>query len=102
EKGVRLDPWQSVSLWHACRNAKEQLLTEDGPQQFPVTVLGGGSRLIGGTVTIDMQRADASEAILDGFFPPCAAADRPARQRASGFRELGLPYEADAGITRHL
>ena len=24
EKGVKLDPWQSVALWHACRNAKER------------------------------------------------------------------------------
>jgi hypothetical protein len=28
--------------------------------------------------------------------------DTPARQRASGFRELGLPFEADTAITRHL
>jgi len=25
EKGIDLDPWQTVSLWHACRAAKEQL-----------------------------------------------------------------------------
>ena len=26
EKGVNLDPWQSVALWHSCRAAKEILL----------------------------------------------------------------------------
>ena len=26
EKGVQLDPWQSVALWHSCRAAKETLL----------------------------------------------------------------------------
>ena len=26
QQGHDLDPWQSVSLWHACRDAKEQLL----------------------------------------------------------------------------
>ncbi len=26
EKGTKLDPWQSVALWHSCRNAKETLL----------------------------------------------------------------------------
>ena len=31
EKGVQLDPWQSVALWHSCRAAKETLLTPDGP-----------------------------------------------------------------------
>ena len=29
--GHQLDPWQSVSLWHACRNAKETMLASDGP-----------------------------------------------------------------------
>ncbi|NLD98901.1 MAG: Hsp70 family protein, partial [Fibrobacter sp.] len=32
DKGVNLDPWQAVSLWHACRAAKEQLLSENPPQ----------------------------------------------------------------------
>ena len=36
------------------------------------------------------------------FFPPCAVSDKPARRRASGFRELGLPFESDTAITRHL
>ncbi len=32
EKGVELDPWQSVALWHSCRAAKETLLTPSGPR----------------------------------------------------------------------
>ena len=31
EKGVKLDPWQSVALWHSCRTAKETLLAPGGP-----------------------------------------------------------------------
>ena len=31
EQGVKLDPWQSVALWHSCRTAKETLLAPDGP-----------------------------------------------------------------------
>ena len=42
------------------------------------------------------------ELLLDGFFPQCAITDKPARRPASGFREIGLPYESDAGVTRHL
>ena len=30
EKGVKLDPWQSVALWHSCRTAKEALLAAGG------------------------------------------------------------------------
>jgi molecular chaperone DnaK (HSP70) len=102
DKGLQLDAWQSVSLWHACRTAKEALLAPEGPQTHPVTVLGRGRRLVGGTVSVDLQREAVQTLLLDGFFPVCHIGDRPERRRASGFRELGLPYEADVAVTRHL
>ena len=102
EKGVNLDPWQSVSLWHACRTAKETLLGETGPRHHPVSVLGRGSKLVGGTVTVELDRDAVRDLLLNGFFPSCAIDEKPARRRASGFREIGLPFEADTGITRHL
>lgn len=102
EKGVKLDPWQSVSLWHACRMAKESLLGENAPDKHSVSVLGRGSRLIGGTVTADLARDDVVRLLIDGFFPQCDAAAQPTKARGSGFRELGLPYEADAAVTKHL
>ncbi len=102
EKGVKLDPWQSVALWHSCRAAKETLFAADGPQKHPVAVLGRGSRLIGGTVSIELERQAAADLLLEGFFPNCGATDRPKKRGASGFRELGLPFESDTAITRHL
>ncbi len=102
EKGVKLDPWQSVALWHSCRTAKEVLLAPEGPEKHPIAVLGRGSKLIGGTVSVDVDRAKAADLLLEGFFPSCAIDDRPARRRASGFQEIGLPFESDAAITRHL
>jgi hypothetical protein len=102
EKGVKLDPWQSVSLWHSSRAAKEALLAEGGPKKHPISVLGRGSKLIGGTVTVDVDRKSAAELLLEGFFPKCGVADRPARRRLSGFQEIGLPFESDTAVTRHL
>jgi molecular chaperone DnaK (HSP70) len=102
DKGLQLDAWQSVSLWHACRAAKEALLARKGPKTHPVTVLGRGRRLVGGTVSVDLQREAVQTLLLDGFFPVCNVDDRPERRRASGFRELGLPYESDVAVTRHL
>jgi hypothetical protein len=102
QKGVQLDPWQSVALWHSCRNAKETLLDANGPKKHPVTVLGRGSKLIKGTVSVDVEREAAGQLLVEGFFPQCQLGDEPARQRASGFRELGLPFESDTAITRHL
>ena len=102
EKGTHLDPWQSVALWHACRSAKEALLADGGAATHPVAVLGRGSKLVGGTVAVDLQRQAVKQLLVDGFFPHCNISDRPTRRRASGFREIGLPYEADTAITRHL
>jgi molecular chaperone DnaK (HSP70) len=104
EKGVKLDPWQSVALWHSCRAAKEALLDADGKpvDKYPIAVLGRGSRLIGGTVSLDITRDDVSRILVEGFFPHCKVSDRPARRAVSGFRELGLPYENDTAVTRHL
>ena len=102
QKGVQLDPWQSVALWHSCRTAKETLLAVDGPKKHPIAVLGRGSKLIKGTVSVEVEREAAGNLLVEGFFPQCQLGDEPARRRASGFRELGLPFESDTAITRHL
>lgn len=102
KKGVKLNPWQSVSLWHSCRAAKESLLSTDGPEKQSISVLGRGSKLIGGTVSVEVDRTSVANLLVDGFLPKCSATDRPQKQRASGFQEIGLPFESDPGITRHL
>ncbi|MBE7454605.1 MAG: Hsp70 family protein [Kofleriaceae bacterium] len=102
EQGKQLDVLQRRALVHACRRAKETLLADDAPASAPVSLLGRGSKLIGGTLRVDLARDDARALLVDGFFPTCAAEDRPARRRAAGLRELGLHYAADAAVTRHL
>jgi hypothetical protein len=101
-KGVQLDPWQSVALWHSCRAAKESLLMPGGPETHGISVLGRGRKLIGGTVSVEVDRGSVSKLLIDGFFPHCRPTDQPVRQRASGFREIGLPFESDTAITRHI
>jgi hypothetical protein len=102
EKGLQLDPWQSVALWHSCRAAKETLLQGNGPEKHTIAVLGRGRKIIGGTVSIEVDRRTISELLIDGFFPRCQISDRPARQGISGFREIGLPFQPDTAVTRHL
>lgn len=100
--GHTLDPWQTVSLWHACRNAKEAMLAPDGPATHTISVLGRGSKVIGGTVSVEIDRQAVMQLLVDGFFPRCNLADSPKRGARSGFREIGLPYEHDTAVTRHL
>ena len=40
--------------------------------------------------------------LLDGFFPAVSSQDMPQARRRVGLQEIGLPYAADAAITRHL
>ena len=87
QQGVKLDAWQSVSLWHSCRDAKEVLLAADAPESHRVSVLGRGSKLIGGTVTVDVPRSLAVELLVGGFFP-CLCSGRPTAA-SSGIRLSG-------------
>ncbi|QDV68521.1 Chaperone protein DnaK [Rosistilla carotiformis] len=102
KKKTKLNPWQSVSLWHSCRAAKESLLAPEGSEKQTISVLGRGSKLIGGTVSVEVDRESISQLLVDGFLPKCGLDAVPQRQAASGFQEIGLPFESDPGITRHL
>lgn len=102
ERGTKLNPWQSVSLWHSCRKAKESLLSQGGHDPQTIAVLGRGSRLIGGTVQTEISRSEAEAILIDGFLPMCQVDAQPQRQPQSGFQEIGLPYEHDTAITKHI
>jgi hypothetical protein len=102
-KGTRLDGLQLHALWHNCRVAKEKLLDPASKAaEEPVTILGKGTGLVGGTIKAKLRRADLEAVLRDGFFPAVASDDLPQRQRRIGLQEIGLPYAADAAITKHL
>ncbi len=101
QEGHNLDAWQSVSLWHACRAAKETIFGPKPPKQYPLSILGRGKKLIGGTVSTKLDAATAAKTLLEGFFPLSGIEKRPVANRASGFREIGLPFESDPVITHH-
>jgi hypothetical protein len=100
--GQRVDTWQLHSLWHQCRLGKERLFEEPKIAKHAITLLGKGSKLVGGTIKSELLGEDLNQVLVEGFFPQVARNDLPARQRRIGFQELGLPYAADAAITRHL
>ena len=101
-KGTRIDGLQLQALWANCRTAKEKLLDpESKAKEVPVTILGKGTGLVGGTIKASLTRADLDQ-VLEGFFPAVASNDMPARARRVALQEIGLPYAADAAITRHL
>ncbi len=96
-----LDRRQWSVLIHRSRQAKETLLGRNPPERSTITVPGGGSKLLGGALSAELRRDEALELLVEGFLPRVPLSERPA-PRASGFRELGLPYAPDSGITRYL
>jgi molecular chaperone DnaK (HSP70) len=102
EKGKKLQGRQQRALVHACRRAKETLLGADAPASVPISILGTGSKLIGGTLRTEVTREDIENLVLGGFFPEVPAGARPQARRAVGLVELGLSYAQDAAVTRHL
>ena len=97
-----LDANQKIALVHGCRAAKEQLFANPGEKKAGITLLGKGSRAIGGSIKTGLDRATLEQVILNGFFPESAPDEMPARGRRLGLTEIGLPYAADPAITRHL
>ncbi len=98
----RLDDWQFRSLWYQCRYAKERLLSQSDVRKEPVVVLGRGTSLIGSTIKTELTREEIERVLLEGFFPACELDDKPRRSTRVGIREMGLPYEEDPAITKHL
>jgi len=101
KNGTKLDANQMTQLTYACRSAKEQLLANPKLASAPVTVLGKGRSVVGGSIKYDLPRAEVEKVLVDGFFPECPR-DAAPDSTATGLQELGLPYVADPGITRHL
>ena len=100
--GQSIDAWQFRSLIQAARVAKEALFANDELDTVPVSVPSRGSSLMAGTVSTELARATLQAVAVDGFFADVEASDHPATAVGSALQELGLPYEADPVVTKHI
>ncbi|MFT3880822.1 MAG: Hsp70 family protein [Gemmatales bacterium] len=98
----KLDTGRFAQLTQACRAAKEILLTEKGPKEAPVTIMGRGRSVVASSLTATLTRAEVEEQIIEGFFPMVEWDSEPIRAKSTGIHEMGLPFVSDAAITRHL
>lgn len=97
----RLSTSDLYQLIEQCRTAKERLLAEDAPSQLTITLLGGGSKLIGSSRSTIITEEDVRRIALDGFFPMTSLDELPDKKR-SGVVEFGLPYTAEPAVTKHI
>lgn len=102
-KMPKLDTLQFQALWQQCRIAKERLLDPSyDKDEHPVTVLGRGTGLVGGTIRAKLTRDDVTQFVVEGFLPTVSPNEKTARARRAALAEIGLPYASDPRITAHL
>lgn len=100
--GETLDTSRFFALVHACRSAKEHLLSDDTAAQETVIVPARGRSVVGGTRTAVLSRDEVVDTVVHGFFPQRGFNDRPREEIAVPLQEWGLPYASDPEIPRHL
>lgn len=98
----KLNGLQWGVLRQQCRACKELLLGEDAPESATVTVPGSGSKLLGGSLSTEVTRGEVLNLVLDGFFPRLDYEDIILKGSVRALKELGLPFESDPAIPRHL
>ena len=104
-EGHTLDHWQLTALTHACRGAKEELLSpagEGAKDSVPIVVPSRGSKLIGGSLRTELTRDEVAKVLVEGFFPVVPQSARPQARPRGALSQVGLPYAQDAAVTRHL
>ncbi|MCE9606696.1 MAG: hsp70 family protein [Planctomycetia bacterium] len=99
--GGKLEPRAWATLLRSCRQVKETLLGPAPPERIKVNLPGGGSRLIGGGRSIELDAGEGQALLVEGFLPRTKLDEKPPARR-SGFQEFGLPYAPDAAMTRYL
>jgi molecular chaperone DnaK (HSP70) len=100
--GTPVDDTQFLALVHAARAGKEAMLGDASLTEVPISVPARGRRLVASTLRTTLTREQVNRVVVDGFFPRTAPTDLPVVRRAGGLREAGLPYAADAALSKHL
>jgi len=97
----KLNAASLTKLIQQTRKAKENLLSAEAPEEVKITMLGSGSKLLGGTKSIGLSKQEVHQIALDGFFPLSDFTDTPDKRR-SAVVEFGLPYVADPAVSKHV
>ena len=96
------DTHQWLQILHEARSAKEYLLSEDNATHYSVLLQGTGSQVIQGSVSIEITREEILPLLLSGFFASCSWDEAQQLKKAGGMRTMGLPYENEPNILKHL
>lgn len=95
-----LDTAQWLALRHKARAAKEAILA--GEKRYSIWIPGKGSQVVGGGKCIELTAEEVESILLEGFFGLYDFDEARRLAQGSGIRKMGLPYEREPSITKHL
>lgn len=94
---------QWLQLRHQARKAKEVLLDEQTKDSsFRFLIQGSGSSVVARTLSIEVSRQEVLDFVVGGFFPQLSWNDALKLRCSVGVKTMGLPYESEPAITKHL
>lgn len=99
-----LESNQWLQLQAEARAAKEALLSPGTKPNDSYTVVlhGTGSSVIKGSIAVKIEQEEIERLLLNGFFGLYPLQEALQLRRSRGFRTMGLPYEDEPSITKHL
>lgn len=109
KRSTPLSARERAALLRESRETKEFFLSANAENREEaqnrksrrVVLPGSGAKLVGGGLSVEVERADVEKILLDGFFPRVPLDSAPVRRRV-GVREIALPYAPDPAITKYL
>lgn len=95
---------QWLQLKQQARLAKEALLdtTKAAPEDFTILLQGTGSSVIKGSLSTQLNKDEVAQLLLNGFFGLYSLEEALQLRKTTGLRTMGLPYEEEPSITKHL
>jgi hypothetical protein len=100
--GQELDLVQHLSLLQQAREAKEALFSKKGPSSHSIFLAGKGGQVLKGSVSLELSYEEAADILLEGFFGIYPFEEAIQLKKGSGIRQMGLAYETEPSITKHL
>jgi len=99
-----LNPLQHQQLRYQAQRAKEELLNPANVdiEKYQCILQGTGSKVIQDSLHVNISKKEIEDCLLQGFFgvyPWNVAIDA---KKGTPFRTMGLPYETEPSITKHL
>lgn len=92
-----------LQLKAQARLAKETLLSKSkASEKIQIVLQGTGSSVVRGSFSTQLNQEEVAQLILNGFFGQYSFEEALQLRKSAGFRTMGLPYEEEPSITKHL